>query len=162
MNQQKIGLIILTVSILVLGLLLFFKFQTDQQMLSRCDESCSNKAVGCSLDSCPYHQGSNFSWIVGAISILVAFLGGTGLYLALPQRTEKIIEEKEYDLSSLLDNEKKVFFFIKDHKEGIYQSLITKELPLSKVQVTRLLDKLESLDLIERKRRGLTNLVRVK
>lgn len=163
MKQQKIGLIILVVSIFALALLLFSKLQTDKQMLNACEQSCGESGgTSCSLDSCPYHQGNNLSWVLVTISALVAFLGGTGLYLSLPQKKETIVTEKEYDVSSLSDEEKKVFFFIKDHKDGIYQSSITKEFSLSKVQVTRLLDKLESQDLIERKRRGLTNMVIVK
>ena len=132
-------------------------------MLTACEESCGEAAgVSCSLDSCPYHQGNNLSWVLIVMSILVAFIGGTGIYLSLPKKTEKIIEEKEYDLSKLSDDEKKIFLFIKDHKEGVYQNHIVKEFILSKVQATRLLDKLESSGLIERKRRGLANVVRVK
>ena len=162
MNQQKIGFVIVIISVVALVLLLGLKLRTDKQMLSACENSCDNKGGSCNLASCPYHQTKDFSWIITSIGILVAFLGGTGLYLALPQKMERVIEEKEYDVSSLSDEEKKVFFFIKDRKEGVYQSSIVKEFSLSKVQVTRLLDKLEGQDLIERKRRGLSNLIVVK
>ena len=163
MNQRKIGAIILAVSVSILTLLLFLKLQTDKQMLSACETSCNSQGnVGCNLESCPYHHGGSLSWVLVIVSALVAFLGGTGLYLSLPQKKETVIEEKEYDVSSLLDEEKKVFFFIKDKKEGVYQNLIVKEFNLSKVQATRLLDKLEGQDLIERKRRGLSNLIVVK
>ena len=163
MRLEKIGLVIVVASIIVLGLLIFLKFQTDSQMLTACEESCGELGgVSCSLASCPYHQGNNLSWVLIVMSILVAFIGGTGIYLSLPKKTERIIEEKEYDLSSLADDEKKIFLFIKDHKDGIYQNHIAKEFTLTKVQATRLLDKLESSGLIERKRRGLANVVRVK
>jgi len=163
MRLQKIGLIIVAVSIVVLCLLIFLKVQTDSQMLTACEESCGELGgVSCSLDSCPYHQGNNPAGVILIMSILVAFMGGTGVYLSLPKKTEKIIEEKEYDLSSLSDDEKKIFLFIKAHKEGVYQSHIVKEFELTKVQATRLLDKLEGSGLIERKRRGLANIVSVK
>ncbi len=160
MNQRKIGLIILTVSIFVLVLLFFLKFHTDKQMLSACEQSCGKSGgVSCSLDSCPYHQENSVSWVLIVMGVLVAFMGGTGIYLSLPKKTEKIVEEKEYDLSKLNDEEKKIFLFIKDHKEGVYQNHIVKEFNLSKVQTTRLLDKLEGMELIERKRRGLANII---
>ncbi|MDP3698961.1 MAG: hypothetical protein Q8R47_05230 [Nanoarchaeota archaeon] len=163
MRLQKIGLVIVVASIIVLGLLIFLKFQTDRQMLTACEESCGELGgVSCSLDSCPYHQGNNLSWVLIVMSILVAFIGGTGIYLSLPKKTEIIIEEKEYDLSSLVDEEKKIFLFIKDHKEGVYQNQIVKDFDLSKVQTTRLIDKLEGSGLVERKRRGLANVVKVK
>src|SRR3989338_10153047 len=134
MRLEKIGLVIVVASIIVLGLLIFLKFQTDSQMLTACEESCGELGgVSCSLDSCPYHQGNNLSWVLIVMSILVAFIGGTGIYLSLPKKTEKIIEEKEYNVSSLTEEERKIFFFIKDHKEGVYQSAIVKEFNLSKV-----------------------------
>jgi len=163
MRLQKIGLVIVAASIIILGLLIFLKFQTDSQMLTACEESCGELGdASCSLTSCPYHQGNNLSWVLIVMSILVAFIGGTGVYLSLPQKKETIIEEKEYDLSTLSDDEKKIFLFIKDHKEGVYQNHIVKEFTLTKVQATRLLDKLEGSGLVERKRRGLANVVRVK
>ena len=163
MEAKKIGIVIIVASVVVLGLLIFLKVQTDQQMLSACEQSCGDLGGNsCSLESCPYHQGNNLSWVLIAMSVLVAFLGGTGIYLFLPKKTEKIIEEKEYDLTSLSDEEKKIFHYIKNHKEGVYQSHILKEFDLSKVQATRLLDKLEGVDLIERRRRGLANVVSVK
>lgn len=163
MNQQKIGLVILIVSVLVLSLLFYLKFQTDKQMLTTCEQSCGNQlGLGCTLDSCPYHQGNSFSWVIVSIGALVALLGGTGLYLSLPQKKEKIIEEKEYDLTSLNDEEKAIFLYIKEHNTGVYQSSIPKQFNLSKVQATRLLDKFEGLELIERRRRGLSNLIVIK
>ncbi|MBI4983154.1 MarR family transcriptional regulator [Candidatus Woesearchaeota archaeon] len=43
-----------------------------------------------------------------------------------------------------------------------YQSDLIKETRLTKVKVTRILDKLEGRGLIERKRRGMTNIVILK
>ncbi len=163
MRLQKIGMIIVVASLIVLGLLIFLKFQTDSQMLTACEQSCEKSGgTSCSLDSCPYHQENNLSWVLIVMSILVAFIGGTGVYLSLPKKTEKIIEEEEYDLTALSDEEKKIFLYIKDHKDGAYQSHIVKEFNLSKVQVTRLIDKLEGKELVERKRRGLANVINVK
>ena len=48
-------------------------------------------------------------------------------------------------------------------EEGsVYQSDIIKETKLTKVKVTRILDKLEGKKLIDRKRRGMTNIVVLK
>ena len=163
MNQRRMGIVIVAVSVIVLGLLLFLKIQSDQQLLSMCQNACGSEgtAESCSIDSCPYHQGENNSWLLGIMSVLIAFLAGIGFYLALVKQ-EKVIEEKEYDISSLSEEEKTVFHYIQHHKEGVYQSRISKEFNLSKVQTTRLLDKLEGLGFIQRKRRGLTNIVLLK
>ncbi len=165
MNPRRIGLAIVAVSIIVLGLLIFLKLQNDQQTLSMCQSACASgdETGSCTIDSCPYHQQNNNSWILIITSILMAFLAGMGFYIAfVKQDGKKVIEEKEYDISSLNEEEKKVFQFIKEHKEGAYQSTISKEFNLSKVQVTRLMDKFESMELILRKRRGLTNIILLK
>ena len=44
----------------------------------------------------------------------------------------------------------------------IFQSTFVEELDFSKVKVTRLLDKLEGKGVLERKRRGMTNVVILK
>ncbi len=163
MKLQKIGIGITVVSILMLALIIFLKVESDAQLRSACEESCAAAGqVSCHLEACPYHSGADLSWVLLAMGILIAFVGATGVYLILPTKKEKIVTEKEYDLSKLAELEKKIFLYIKKHKEGVYQSKITKEFDLSKVKATRLLDKLEGLDLIERKRRGMTNLVTIK
>ena len=48
-------------------------------------------------------------------------------------------------------------------EEGsVYQSDLIKETKLTKVKVSRVLDKLEGKGLIERKRRGMTNIIVLK
>ena len=165
MTQRRIGMVIVVVSGIELGLLLFLKIQEDKQLLSMCQSACATEGTGgsCSIDSCPYHKGENNSWLLGIMSVLVAFLAGIGFYLALvKQDSKKVIEEKEYDISSLNEEEKTVFHYIQHHKEGVYQSALAKEFNLSKVQVTRLMDKFEGMELIQRKRRGLTNIILLK
>lgn len=163
-KQQTIGIIIAVVSFLVLGLLFTLKTNTDTQMQQACQESCGEaEGASCSLDSCPYRQENNSSWIIGLVSVFTAFLAGIGVYLSLPQKkVETIVEEKEYDLTALDDTEKKIFYYVKEHPQGVYQSAISTEFNLSKVQTTRVLDTIEATGLIERKRRGMTNIVILK
>jgi uncharacterized membrane protein len=44
----------------------------------------------------------------------------------------------------------------------MYQSDLIKETEFSKVKITRILDKMESKDVIDRKRRGMTNIIVLK
>ena len=96
------------------------------------------------------------------MGLLVAFLGGIGFYLTLT-KAEKLIEQKEYDLTKLNNEEKEIFLFIKENKdEGIYQSNIVEKFNIPKSKVSRILDKLERLEIVERKRRGMTNIILLK
>ncbi|MEM4554969.1 MAG: MarR family transcriptional regulator [Candidatus Anstonellaceae archaeon] len=66
------------------------------------------------------------------------------------------------DISSLSLEEKKIIDILKENDGSVFQSDIKNKLGYSKVKVTRLLDKLEQKGIIERKRRGMANLVLLK
>jgi len=65
-------------------------------------------------------------------------------------------------LNKLNDDEKLVFDKIIESEGTIFQSDLVDKTKFTKVKVTRLLDKLEGKGLIERKRRGMTNVVILK
>lgn len=159
MNSKTLGFLIVIISVLTIGLLIFSKIQTDRQSLQACTEICGS--AGIDAAACPYHEQNSQGWIAIISSILVAALGGVGLYLAF-SKTEKVIEHKEYDISSLNDEEKNVFLLVKENKEGVYQSELVTKTTLSKVKMTRILDSLEAHGLVERKRRGMSNVVVLK
>lgn len=102
-----------------------------------------------------------------------------GLYLIFFGKEEKIItkiktikqqiEPKEITkenyqkiLGKLDDDEKQVFNKILASEGTIFQSDLVGKTEFTKVKVTRILDKLEGKNLIERKRRGMTNVVILK
>ena len=162
MKPKQLGMGIVILSIVIILLMILFKVQFDKQQLMACAAACGEAGADqCAIESCPYHRGNIIGWFPVITSILVAGLGGIGAYLIF-SKEEKIIEKKEYDLSGLDEDEKKVFHLIKENEQGVYQSKIVEELNLSKVKVTRILDKLEQRELIERKRRGMTNIVILK
>ena len=66
---------------------------------------------------------------------------------------------QKVDLSKLDEEERQLFKIIEAGEGSAYQSDLIKESGFSKVKVTRLIDRLESKGLVERKRRGMTNLV---
>ena len=70
-------------------------------------------------------------------------------------------KKRKIDLSMLKPEEKKVMNLILKEKT-IFQADVSEKTKFSKVKVTRILDKLESKDYIERKRRGMTNIVILK
>ncbi len=161
MNSRKLGIIIVSVSIVILFLMFGFKTQFDKHLVQACTESCGTDPTQCTMDSCPYHETRALVWIPLIASILVAALGGIGGFLVF-SKDEKVIKKREYDISKLSEQEKKAFLLIQQHKEGIYQSTLADHLALSKVKTTRLLDKLEQMQIVERKRRGMSNVILLK
>ncbi len=61
------------------------------------------------------------------------------------------MEEKEKEVVKLLEKEK-----------AIFQRTLMEKLGIGKVGMTRILDKLEAKQIIERKRRGMNNIVVLK
>lgn len=71
---------------------------------------------------------------------------------------EKLKEEKESNLR-LLDREEKVIYRILMKEGSMFQADMVEKSGFDKVKVTRILDRLEGKHLIERKRRGMSNIV---
>lgn len=85
--------------------------------------------------------------------ILDAILFMFGVFLVFSKERKMIKVQVKLE-----GEEKKAYDLIT--KEGmIFQSELAEQLQLSKVKVTRILDKLEGKGLIERRRRGMTNAV---
>ena len=102
--------------------------------------------------------------------IVVAVVFIIGLFLIFARENEKIViktktkieKKKPIDLSELDKNEKEVIKFIQEENGAIFQAELMEKLGIGKVGITRLLDKLEAKQIIERKRRGMNNVVVLK
>lgn len=73
---------------------------------------------------------------------------------------KKITEKKKkMNLEGLENNEKRIMKILQDENGATFQKALMEKLEIGKVGITRLLDKLEAKQLIERKRRGMNNIV---
>lgn len=78
-------------------------------------------------------------------------------------KTKKIKEKKKkLDLKGLDEKEKQVIKILQDENGAIFQKTLMEKIEVGKVGMTRLLDKLEAKQFIERKRRGMNNIVVLK
>ena len=81
-------------------------------------------------------------------------------------KTEKKAEQEKKDYSkitrTMTADEKKIFHLVLEAKGAIFQSEINEKSMFDKVKVTRILDRLEGQGLVERRRRGMTNVVILK
>ena len=110
---------------------------------------------------------------------IMAFVIIIGLYLIFFGEEEKVItrvrtvkqqidskkitkENYRKILNDLVEDEKVVFEKIIESEGSVFQSELVSETGFNKVRVTRILDRLDGKNLIERKRRGMTNIVVLK
>ena len=71
-------------------------------------------------------------------------------------------KKKKLDLSGLEEKEKKAMELLIGEGKAMFQADLMEKLEIGKVGMTRLLDKLEAKQIIERKRRGMNNIVVLK
>lgn len=157
MDGQKLGIVLVAVAVAILGLTYLFKLQEDRHL-----EQLSLDKGTCFVNGeCVYEERSFVLYIIsGFLGAFVLFLGGYWLFFA--QRTseaDKVHTAKEVDTSQLNDEELKVYHYLQEHKGSAFQSELVRELGLTKVRTTRILDRMEGFGVLERKRRGMTNIV---
>ena len=165
MRKRNVGIIIIGIAVLI-G---FIIFSFNKAMSTIVSTSCAHGT------SCPMWGTINFQTNVG-IGILI-FIILVGLYLIFFSKEEKIItktvkeqikpkkitkENYEKVMKDLNNEEKQVLEKIIEAEGTIFQSDLVDKSGFTKVKVTRILDKLEGRDVLERKRRGMTNVVILK
>ena len=117
--------------------------------------------------SCPMWGSIRFQTNVSIGIIIFVIL--IGLYLIIFGKDSEIIkpkkiEKEDYEriLKALDVEQREVFEKIIEDQGTIFQSDLVDKTKFSKVKVSRILDKLEGRGLIERKRRGMTNVIILK
>ena len=160
MENKNVGWLILGISLVIIAIIFIFN-STLKEIVS---QGCP--LVGHQLDNCPmYNTITKQTYL--ALSI-VAILLIVGVFLIFSKQKEKIIVKKVekknkriYDTSELNAEEKKVFSLVEENK-AIFQTELIEKTGFGKAKVTRILDRLEGKGFVERKRRGMTNVVVLK
>ncbi len=120
--------------------------------------------------SCPmYDTISVQTYISLAVALLVLVIGLFFIFtredkeIVIKKIKERVeVKRKPIDYSKL-DKEEKLLIKIVEESDGsMFQADLVEKSAFSKVKVTRILDRLEGKQMIERKRRGMTNVVLLK
>lgn len=154
-SQKHLGYLLIFFGIVLLAVLGIVKTDYDSQAALLCTQI---EASGTDMLQCPAHN-SNASWYFllgfGIGFILVAF----GFYLSFVPKPVSKKSFKEINLSSLDSDSLKVYNFLKSKNGAVFQSDLINETGYSKVKISRILDKMEMDEVVERKRRGMANLI---
>jgi len=166
MKNKIVGMIVVGFAVVIA----FITWSFNHALTNIVSTSCSHGPT------CPMYGEINFQTYVG-IGIII-FILLIGLYLIffgedrvevikkIRIRTEKKAEEEKKDYSKITkimtSDEKRIFNLVLESRGAIFQSEINEKSRFDKVKVTRILDRLEGQGLIERRRRGMTNVVILK
>ena len=153
MRNRDIGIMIIIIALLI-G---FITFSFNRALSDIVSSSCTHG------ETCPMWGTIRFQTNV-SIAIMI-FVAAIGAYLVFFSREDAIPFRKlslgDYkDVLSTLDvDEKKVLTGIIENKGSMSQSSIVGSTKYNKVKVSRILDSLEGKKLIERRRRGMGNVI---
>jgi uncharacterized membrane protein len=151
MKNKTVGYMIVGFS-LVIGLIIYL---FNRALTDIINTSCEHGI------SCPMWKTLEVHTTISVIVMLLIL--GLGIFFIFSketeQKTKRDIEKMKQKLSA---DEKTVLNKVVEAEGSIFQSDIVEKTEFPKVKVTRILDKLEGMQIIERKRRGMTNVVILK
>lgn len=158
MENKQVGWLIIGIALVMIIVVLIF----NSALRNIVGETCSH-GPSCTM----YDTIKTQTWISLAIVAVVIIIG---LVIMFSKPKEKIIikkikekeKKKKLDLNGLDKDEKKVIELLQGENGAIFQATLMEKMEIGKVKTTRLLDKLEAKQLIERKRRGMNNIVVLK
>jgi hypothetical protein len=156
MENKTVGWIISGIAILMVVIVWIFNAALKKIVGDTCTHGDS-----CSM----YDTIAIQTWVSLAIVGIILIIG---IVMIFWKPKEKIIiktikeKRKKKDYSGLDKKEKEVVGLLINGGNAMFQADLMEKLNIGKVGVTRLLDKLEAKQVIERKRRGMNNIVVLK
>ena len=161
MENKNVGWLLLVVSVLIIIFTFLYSNVLDEAVRTSCFLQHGD-VQSCEMFDSVTKQ-TYFSLAIAGILLIVS------LYLIFSKPNEKLIVKKvkekkarkNIDLSAFRREEKQVYNLIKE-TNAIFQADLIEKTGFSKARMTRIIDKLEGHGLVERKRRGMTNVVVLK
>jgi len=156
MENKNVGYLVIGIAIVMAVIVFMFNSVLKENLGLVCSHG----------PSCEMYSNLNTqTWISFSIIAIVFIIG---LVLVFSKPKEKIVvktlreKKKKLDLSGLDAKEKDVVEILQKENGTMFQATLMEKLGIGKVGITRLLDKLEAKQIIERKRRGMNNIVVLK
>ena len=159
MENKNVGYLILGISAVIIIIIFLFNLALKKIVRLSCGDPHSL--------TCPMNITVNEQTYLALAIVIILII--VGLFLIFTKPKEKIVVKtikekkiiKKVDTSGLRDEDKKVLELIQ--QEGtIFQANLIEKTEFGKAKVSRILDRLEGKGLVERKRRGMTNVVVLK
>ena len=160
MQNKNVGWLLIGIAVFVAVIIFLFSDVTKSVL----DNSCPIIQEG---HPCPAYSAINNLEYFGIAITGLLVLVGIFLIFSKPEK-EMIIkkiegkkEKRNFDVSELKHEERNVLKIIHESK-AIFQAELIEKTGFGKAKITRILDRLEGKGFVERKRRGMTNVVVLK
>lgn len=150
-------------TIVIFGIGLTYVRSAEQALLEGHQVGSTGECIHTDGRPCPFVQLNNLAALkyLGFFADAALFVFGLSLFLKKTHE-EKIVQKARKQAKELGGDEAKLFDLVTQANGMIFQNELVEKMGLSKVKVTRILDKLEAKGLVERRRRGMTNAIILK
>ncbi len=158
-ENKNVGYLLLGISALIIVIIFLFNSVLKEIVSDSC--GITHGGLECPMYDSVTQQTYLALGIVGLLIVV-------GLVLIFSKPNERIVvkkikeKKKKIDFEGLDRDEKMVVDLLLNENRAMFQSSLMEKLEIGKVKATRLLDKLEAKQIIERKRRGMNNIVVMK
>jgi predicted transcriptional regulator len=153
MRNRNVGFLIVGISVLIGVIILLF----NSGLKDIVDTTCEHGSTCVMYDTISMQTNLSF--------VIVGLVFAIGVFLIFSKENVKIVikkvkeKKKRINVSGLGSEEKKVVDILKKEKGAFFQRSVMEEIGCGKVKMTRIVDKLEAKGLVERKRRGMNNIL---
>ena len=159
MENKNVGYLVLAISTLIVFIIFLFNRALNSFLDATCGVAGHNECL--MFDTVT--QQTYLSLAIVSVLIII------GLVLVFSKPNERVIvkkikekkQTKKIDTSDLRLEDKKVLKMVTDDK-AVFQADLIEKTGFGKAKMTRIIDRLEGKDIVERKRRGMTNVVVLK
>jgi len=158
-----VGYLLFSISILVTIVIFMFNSALKEVINTFC--GMPEHVSVCPIVNKAVNQQTYIALSIVGLLVIVALV----LIFSKPQKeiifktrtVEKKDQKKKINFSDLNSEEKHVLALIQKNK-AIFQADLIEKTGFGKAKMTRIIDRLEGRDIVERKRRGMTNIVVLK
>jgi len=153
MENKNVGYLVIGIAVIMIIIIFIF----NSALKDIVGETCTH-GPSCSM----YDTITTQTWLSLSIAGIILIVG---IFIMFNKPKEKIVvkkvkeKKKKLDLEGLDKKEKEVVKILEEENGTIFQATLMEKMQIGKVGLTRLLDKLEAKQIIERKRRGMNNVV---
>jgi len=160
MRNKHVGFLVIGIAVIF-----FFVVMSFNNALKKIVTTSCTHGQACPMHATVYTQEIISYGLMGLVVLvglfIIFFMKDGKIIMGKFKETKRKLseEDKRNKFENLSEEEKKIMNLVLLNEGSIYQSDIIKGMQLSKVRITRILDRLEGKGLIERKRRGMTNII---
>jgi len=158
MENKNVGYLVLGIAIVMTIMIFLFNSVIKDNIGLTCTHG----------PTCEMYSSLNVQTWISYLIVLIVFVIGFILLFSKPK--ERIVvqkikvreKRKKLNLDGLDKKEKELVGLLQSENGGMFQADLMEKIGIGKVGMTRLLDKLEAKQIVERKRRGMNNFVVLK